>query len=197
MIAQLTGTVAALADDHVVVDVQGVGYLVQASRSTLTRLGGRGVAVMLLIETHVREDRISLFGFASAAEREWFRHLTTVQGVGPKVALSILSTLPIDALLTALAAADVKAFTRADGVGPKLAQRLVTELKGKAGAVAFTPALAEVVSGGVLGDAVSALVNLGYGRAEAFSAVSKVKSSLGERADISALIKAGLKELAA
>lgn len=197
MIAQLTGTVAQIEEGSLVIDVRGVGYLVSASRATLAKVS-RGVEAMLLIETHVREDRIALYGFASASEREWFRTLTTVQGVGPKVALSILSTFAADALMTVLAAGDAKAMSRADGVGPKLATRIVTELKGKAGTVGVVvPFAAPGVEGGPMGDAVSALVNLGYGRAEAFAAVARAKGTLGEKADVAALIKAGLKELAA
>ncbi len=208
MFAKLKGLLDTVDADTAIIDVQGVGYLVQASRSTLSRLGPLGSPVSVLIETHVREDKIALYAFAGVQERDWFRQLITVQGVGPKVALAILSVLPPDSLATALAAGDAKALTRADGVGPKLAARIASELKGKAAlmglgsgggaeptAAAAPSALA--VPQGALADAVSALINLGYGRSEAFSAVAQVKKELGDEATVSALIKAGLKELSA
>ncbi len=202
MFAKLKGILDSTDDDTAVIDVGGVGYLVSASRSTLTRLGAPGSAVSVLIETHVREDKIALFAFASAAERDWFRQLYSVQGVGPKVALSILSALPPDTLATAIAAGDAKLLTRADGVGPKLATRIVTELKGKVGAIGLASAPSAALAlpaqpSGALADAVSALVNLGYGRTEAFTAVSQARAQLGEGADVSTLIRAGLKELSA
>jgi len=202
MFAKLKGILDSTDDDTAVIDVGGVGYLVSASRSTLTRLGAPGSAVSVLIETHVREDKIALFAFASAAERDWFRQLYSVQGVGPKVALSILSALPPDTLATAIAAGDAKLLTRADGVGPKLARRIVTELKGKVGAIGLASAPSAALAlpaqpSGALADAVSALVNLGYGRTEAFTAVSQARAQLGEGADVSTLIRAGLKELSA
>jgi len=201
MIAQLRGTVATVGEDHMVMDVQGVGYLVQAPRSTLDKLV-EGAPALLLIETHVREDRIALYGFTTATERDWFRQLTTVQGVGPKVGLALLSALPPQALTTALMAADAKALTRAEGVGPKLAARIVAELKGK---VAPSLEVSPIVNSSIMvphvasvaSDAVSALINLGYGRSEAFMAVNKANALLGEAATTTALIKAGLKELAA
>jgi len=201
MIAQLRGTVATLGEDHVVMDVQGVGYLVQAPRSTLDKLA-EGAPALLVVETHVREDRISLYGFNTAAEREWFRQLTTVQGVGPKVGLALLSAMPPQALLTALVSGDAKALTRADGVGPKLAARIVSELKGKvAKSIDISPivnsGIAVPVAHGPASDAVSALINLGYDRSEAFTAVNRANSALGEAATTAALIKAGLKELSA
>ena len=188
MFAKLKGILDSTDDDTAVIDVGGVGYLVSASRSTLTRLGAPGSAVSVLIETHVREDKIALFAFASAAERDWFRQLYSVQGVGPKVALSILSALPPDTLATAIAAGDAKLLTRADGVGPKLATRIVTELKGKVGAIGLASAPSAALAlpaqpSGALADAVSALVNLGYGRTEAFTAVSQARAQLGEGAD--------------
>lgn len=202
MFAKLRGILDSTDADTAVIDVNGVGYLVQASRSTLSRLGPVGGAVSVQIETHVREDRIALYGFASLSERDWFRQLITVQGVGPKAALAILSVLPPDSLATALAAGDAKALTRADGVGPKLATRIASELKSKAATLGLadsavsapaSPALPQ----GAVADAVSALINLGYGRSEAFAAVAAVKREMGEGADVSALIKAGLKELSA
>ena len=202
MFAKLKGLLDSAEADSAIIDVNGVGYLVQASRHTLSRLGPAGSAVSVLIETHVREDKIALYAFASAVEREWFRTLITVQGVGPKVALAILSVLPPDTLATVLAAADAKALTRADGVGPKLAARIAAELKSKAGLVGISgpmdvtaPALP--VTQGAAADAVSALINLGYGRTEAFTAVARVGRTLGEAADVGALVKAGLKELSA
>jgi Holliday junction DNA helicase RuvA len=200
MFAKLTGKLDSTDADTAIIDVNGVGYLVQASRSTLSRLGPAGAAVSVLIETHVREDKIALYAFAGAHERDWFRQLITVQGVGPKAALAILSVLPPDSLATALAAGDAKALTRAEGVGPKLAARIASELKSKAATLGLSdlpsPSVASLaLPQGAVADAVSALINLGYGRSEAFSAVSTAKREIGEGADVSALIKAGLKEL--
>jgi Holliday junction DNA helicase RuvA len=201
MFAKLKGILDSTSDDTAVIDVNGVGYLVSASRATLSRLGAPGNAVSVLIETHVREDKIALYAFASAAERDWFRQLYSVQGVGPKVALAILSALPPDSLATAIAAGDAKLLTRADGVGPKLATRIVTELKSKVATIGLAEAAPvaamAAVPAGVVADAVSALINLGYGRSEAFSAVAQAKNALGDKADVSSLIKAGLKELSA
>ncbi len=203
MFAKLKGILDSTDDGTAIIDVNGVGYLVSASRTTLTRLGALGSSVSVLIETHVREDRIALYAFASTSERDWFRELLNVQGVGPKVALAVLSVLPPDTLATAIAAADAKAVARADGVGPKLATRIVSELKAKVGSIATgaveAPAasLVAIVPAGAAADAVSALINLGYGRSEAFTAVANAKTVLGEGADVSALIKAGLKELSA
>ncbi|HYC13020.1 MAG TPA: Holliday junction branch migration protein RuvA, partial [Stellaceae bacterium] len=154
----------------------------------------------LHIETHVREDHIHLYGFAEESERDWFRLLTTVQGVGAKTALAILGTLPPEALATAVMAQDKPALTRADGVGPKLAQRILNELRDKVGGIALGPA-AQQKSGaetqaGAAQDAVSALVNLGYPRSDAFSAVAGAARSLGGEAPFDALFKASLKELA-
>jgi len=199
MIAMLAGIVDQPAAESVVLDVNGVGYLVFASARTLARLPARGEAVRLLIETHVREDHIHLYGFADEAERGWFRLLTTVQGVGAKLALAILSVLAPEALTTAVMAQDKAALARADGVGPKLAQRIANELKDKVGGVAFGPAAASATApapkGGAAADAVSALVNLGYSRSDAFSAVSHAAERLGAEARIDALIRAGLQEL--
>ena len=204
MFAKLKGILDSTHEDSAIIDVGGVGYLVAASRATLARLGPVGGHVSVLIDTHVREDKIALYAFASASEQEWFRQLYSVQGVGPKVALSILSALPPDSLATAIAAGDAKILTRADGVGPKLATRIVSELKGKVGQIGLdTPMTATsgsavaMVPSGAAADAVSALINLGYGRSEAFSAVAGAKQQLGAEADVSALIRAGLKELSA
>jgi Holliday junction DNA helicase RuvA len=200
MIASLSGVVDQITNDGVVVDVNGVGYLVFAASRTLARLPTRGEPVRLLIETHVREDHIHLYGFADEAERGWFRLLTTVQGVGAKTALAVLSALTPDALTVAVMAQDKAALTEADGVGRKLAQRIVMELRDKLGAVALTPAtLARDTEGegaSIAGDAVSALVNLGYPRTDAFAAVSAAARSLGAEARLDALVKASLKELA-
>lgn len=198
MIAMLAGMVEQATGDGVVVDVNGVGYLVFASARTLARVPARGQPLKLLIETHVREDHIHLYGFADEAERGWFRLLTTVQGVGAKLALALLGVLSPDALATAVMAQDKATLTRADGVGPKLAQRIALELKDKVGGIMLGPAAAGAVAApkGPAADAVSALVNLGYSRSDAFSAVNEAAKQLGDAAKIDALIRAGLKELA-
>jgi Holliday junction DNA helicase RuvA len=207
MIGKLRGAVDSYVDDGVILDVNGVGYLVFGSTRTLTSLPPTGETASLLIETHVREDHIHLYGFAEPGERDWFRLLGTVQGVGVRHALAILSVLtPVD-LTRAVAAQDKRALSRANGVGPKLAGRIVAELKDKVGDMALGQAVADggVASGatraadsagGVSEDAVSALTNLGYGRTEAFGAVATAAERLGAGADVSALIKEGLKELA-
>lgn len=202
MIALLTGRLDSIGEDRAVVDVGGVGYLVFCSAPTLDRLAPVGETVRLEIETHVREDHIHLYGFADVAEREWFRLLTTVQGVGARVALAILSVLSANDLLQAIAAGDNAAVSRANGVGAKLAGRIVSELRDKVGAL---PALAGGVSTGHTGgastsvlvneDAVSALTNLGYGRTEAFGAIAKVSGRLGEEILLDELIRAGLQEI--
>ena len=204
MIASLHGRLESLGEDCAVIDVGGVGYLVFCSTRTLARLPNTGEAVHMLTETHVREDHIHLYGFAEAAERDWFRLLTTVQGVGARMALAILSVLSPAQLIQAIAAQDKAALARANGVGPKLAARIVSELKEKAGRVVLGEAahLAAQLEGGdvpaqpVPEDAVSALVNLGYGRGEAFGAVAQAARALGDKAPLESLIRAGLKELA-
>jgi holliday junction DNA helicase RuvA len=200
MIASLAGIVEQVGAESVVVEVGGVGYLVFAASRTLARLPARGEPIRLLIETHVREDHIHLYGFADEAERGWFRLLTTVQGVGAKTALAVLSALAPDALTTAVMAQDKAALTQAGGVGRKLAQRIVMELRDKLGDVVLGPAVAadDAASAGsaVAGDAVSALVNLGYPRTDAFTAVSAAARALGREARLDALLKASLKELA-
>jgi Holliday junction DNA helicase RuvA len=200
MIARLSGIVELLAEDRVVVDVGGVGYLVFCSGRTLGRLPGDGVPVQLNIETHVREDHIHLYGFIDSAEHEWFRLLTTVQGVGARVALAILSSMGPDDLVRAVVSGDKAAVSSANGVGSKLAGRIVAELKDKAGGITLGPAA--TLSGGdkpadgpVDADAVSALVNLGYGRSEAFGAVARAGGRLGGEAALADLIRAGLEEL--
>ena len=200
MIAKLKGVVDSVDLDSAVVDVGGVGYLVAASARTLRELAV-GDEVTVLVETIVREDAIALYGFLDAAERDWFRILTTVQGVGAKVALSILSTLSPHEIARAIAAQDRATLSRPAGVGPKLAARLATELKDKAAAFGPAPAVKLVetkgmADGSVNEDAVSALVNLGYKRAEAFGAVVRVTQKLGAEAKLDAVIKAGLQELA-
>ncbi len=199
MIGKLTGIVDSTGDDWAILDVGGVGYLVFCSGRTLGLLPPAGGAATLWIETHVREDHIHLFGFAETAERDWFRLLNSVQGVGAKMALAVLSVLPPADLVRAIAAQDKASLSRASGVGPKLAGRIASELKDKAGGMALGPA--EVANGAGAGgevseDAVSALVNLGYRRAEAFAAVAKASGDLGAKASVESLIKAGLKELA-
>jgi Holliday junction DNA helicase RuvA len=204
MIVKLTGKIDRIESDGVVIDVAGVGYWVQASRRCLSLLDGAGAAVSLPTTQIFREDGAFLYGFVDREEQGWFRLLTTVQGVGAKVALAMLSVLSPDQLATAIAAQDKTALCRADGVGPKLGQRIVTELKDKAGAVFADPILRPVaavntapVAAGVREDAVSALVNLGYGRSEAFSTVSRLMVAEGEAVGLSDLIRRSLKELAA
>lgn len=201
MIAQLTGLVDALEDGRCVIDVAGVGYLVHASSRTLAALPRPPESVKLLIETHVREDAIQLFGFLDTAERDWFRLLTTVQGVGPRVALSILSALSPRDLIGAIAGRDQASLTRAPGVGARLAARLLTELKDKVGGMPSSPGHAIPTAAaqprGAAGDALSALVNLGYRRPEAQSTVARVVDRLGESAALDAIIRDSLKELAA
>jgi holliday junction DNA helicase RuvA len=202
MIAKLTGILDQIGPEGAIVDVGGVGYLVFASTRTLGQLPPSGGAARLLIETHVREDHIHLYGFIDAAERDWFRLLTTVQGVGARLALAILSTVAANELTLAIVSQDRTTLARADGVGPKLAARIVNELRDKVGGLALaatnaaTPTAAAANESGVTGDAVSALVNLGYRRAEAFGAVTTAARRLGAEAKVDALIRAGLQELA-
>jgi holliday junction DNA helicase RuvA len=200
MIAQLTGLVDTLEDGRCVIDVAGVGYLVHASSRTLAALPRPPETARILIETHVREDAIQLFGFAETGERDWFRLLTTVQGVGPRVALSILSALAPRDLIGAIAARDQASLTRAPGVGARLAARLLTELKDKVGVMPSSPGpvipAAIERPRGVAGDALSALVNLGYRRPEAQATVARVLDRLGEAAALDAIIRDSLKELA-
>ena len=198
MIAQLTGRVVLLEADRCVIDVGGVGYLVHASTRTLSALPQSPSVAVVLCEMQVREDAITLYGFADSAEREWFRLLTTVQGVGARVALAILSALSPRDLIAAIQQADRGALTRASGVGAKLAIRLLTELREKAGAmpvgVGFSPVLPP--SAGVESDAISALVNLGYRRPEVATAVGRAMERQAETATLDSLIRDGLKELA-
>jgi len=203
MIAKLTGKIDGIRADAVILDVGGVGYLVFCSARSLRQLPGPGERAALLIETHVREEYIHLYGFIDEAERGAFLLLTTVQGVGARLALSVLGVLEPPALFGAIAAGDVTALIRADGVGRKLALRMVNELGEKVGSFGLPGAAAATASPGVpvsaadgaLADAVSALVNLGYRRPEAASAVTAVQRRLGPEAGLDALIRAGLQEL--
>ncbi len=203
MIGKLTGRLDSLGEDWALVDVSGVGYVTFCSRRTLGGLPGAGQPLSLLVETHVREDHIHLYGFLDADERDWFRLLSTVQGVGAKMALAILSVLSPGQLIQAIAAQDKTQLTRASGVGQKLAARIVTELKDKAGGLVLKPAaLAGAAESGTapeLGqaaeDAVSALVNLGYQRGDAFGAVARASGRLGGDLALESLVKEGLKEL--
>ena len=212
MIGKLSGHIDSVGQDSMILDVGGVGYLVFASARTLDRLPPSGSPASLLIDTHVREDHIHLYGFSEAEEQSWFRHLSSVQGVGARMALAILSVLPPADLAQAIAAQDRAVLTRANGVGPKIAGRIASELKdkavhvalaagnaaatrsapsapqGSASAASAAPALAE--------DAVSALVNLGYGRSEAFSVVSKVLRAGESEPPLESLIRDSLRELA-
>jgi Holliday junction DNA helicase RuvA len=196
MIALLTGRIESTGKDQLVLDVNGVGYLVFCSSRTLARAPARGEAMRLQIETHVREDHIHLYGFADEAEQAWFRLLTSVQGVGARLALAVLSALAPDALATAIAAQDKVALARAEGVGPKLAQRIANELKDKVALMLGPAAQAQAMpEAAAASDAVSALVNLGYARSEAYGAVVAAAGRLGPRAALDALVRAGLREL--
>lgn len=206
MIGKLTGLVDSVGEDWAIVDVSGVGYLIFGSSRTLGRLGAAGEPARLLIETHVREDHIHLYGFIDQDERDWFRLLSSVQGVGARMTLAILSALGPEELVQSIAAQDKASLTRANGVGPKLAGRIVAELKDKVGAiewggdriaVASVAGAGEGADGRVPEDAISALVNLGYRRADAFGAVAKAARQLGEAATLESLIREGLKELSA
>ena len=204
MIGKLKGIIDSYGEDYIILDVNGVGYLVHCSPRTLQELPATGQPATLSIETHVREDQVRLFGFMSDVEREWFRLLQTVQGVGAKVALAVLGTLKPVALASAIAMRDKAMVARTPGVGPKVAERIVTELKDKAPAYAGIDPAVIRLSGAVedkrapqpVADAVSALVNLGYGQPQAASAVAAAARNAGERADAASLIRLGLKELA-
>jgi Holliday junction DNA helicase RuvA len=203
MIGKLKGVVDSVDEESLILDAGGVGYLVSASARTLRALPAVGEKTVLLIETHVREDAIRLYGFLTATEREWFRLLQSVQGVGAKVALGILGALSADALSLAIAKQDRATMARAPGVGPKLAARLVLELKDKAPALsaadfagadigfARAPKLTKAAE-----DAILALVGLGYAQPQAAAAVARISAALGQQAETAALVRAGLKELA-
>jgi holliday junction DNA helicase RuvA len=202
MIGKLKGIIDSLAEDYMILDVQGVGYIVHCSGRTLEKLPPTGEAATLAIETQMREDSIKLFGFISEMDRHWFRLLLTVQGVGAKVALAIQTVLDAAELASAIGCQDKAAIARAPGVGPKLAARIVAELKDKAivptASGAATAQLAGLDGGkpAAARDALSALVNLGYGRSQAAAAVAASLAALGEDAPAAELILRGLKELA-
>lgn len=198
MIAKLTGTLDDFGPDWAVIDVGGVGYLVQCSARTLDALGLRGERVTVHTEMQVSENDMRLIGFASGGEREWFRLLTGIQGVGSKMALAVLSALTVDELQRACAGGDAAMVARAQGVGPKLASRIVNELKDKAGALpsAAGAALAAVPAGSASSDAVSALQNLGFKPNVATEAVARALEELGEGADLNALVRVALKRAA-
>jgi holliday junction DNA helicase RuvA len=203
MIGKLKGVIDSYGEDFVVLDVGGVGYVVHCSVRTLQALPAQGEPAVLSIETYVREDQIRLFGFLSDVEREWFRLLQTVQGVGAKVALSVLGTLRVADLATAVAMRDKGMIARSPGVGPKVAERIVTELKDKAPAYAAIDPAVIRLSGAVeerrapqpVTDAISALVNLGYGPPQAAAAIAAATRDAGEGADAARLIRLGLREL--
>jgi Holliday junction DNA helicase RuvA len=199
MIGKLKGLVDSVGEEFAIIDVGGVGYLVRCSARTLQNLPRAGEAVSLAIETQVREDAITLYGFTGEAEKEWFRLLQSVQGVGAKVALAVLSTLKPDDLSLAVSSKDKLAVARTPGVGPKLAERIVNELAGK-GPAAGAPLTVGAVSSAELPtpvqDALSALVNLGYGQSQAASAIAAARRALREDASTGELIRQGLKELA-
>jgi Holliday junction DNA helicase RuvA len=204
MIGKLRGVIDTYGENNIVLDVHGVGYLVHCSARTLQSLPPAGEAATLAIETWVREDQIRLYGFATDLEREWFKLLTEVQGVGAKVALAVLSTLKIADLANAIALGDKAAVARTPGVGGKLAQRIVTELKDKApqfasvdpSVVRLSGELAERRAPQPVADAVSALVNLGYGEIQASAAIAAAVRAAGDDASTPSLIRLGLKELA-
>jgi Holliday junction DNA helicase RuvA len=203
MIGKLKGVIDSYGADAVILDVNGVGYLVHCSARTLQELPRTGEPATLAIETHVREDQIRLFGFLSDVEREWFRLLQTVQGVGTKVALAVLGTLKPTELAAAIAMRDKAMVARTPGVGAKVAERIVTELKDKAPAFAdVDPALVRL-SGALdekrapqpIADAVSALVNLGYAQPQAAAAIAAAARNAGDGAETKTLIRLGLREL--
>ncbi|MCB2081565.1 MAG: Holliday junction branch migration protein RuvA [Hyphomicrobiales bacterium] len=199
MIGRLRGTVEAIENGVILLDVNGVGYEVYASGRTLAALAP-GATVTLVIETHVREDHIHLYGFLNGEDRRWFRLLTTVKGVGARMAQAILGGLSPEELHTAIAARDKTPFTRISGVGPKLAERLITELKDKAGTIlpdesTVIPLAGKASTSSGVNDAIQALTQLGYGRSEAYSAIHKAAASLQD-ASVSELVTLGLKELA-
>jgi Holliday junction DNA helicase RuvA len=204
MIGKLRGVIDTYRDDSILLDVHGVGYLVHCSARTLQALPPAGEAATLIIETWVREDQIRLYGFVSEVERDWFMLLTDVQGVGARVALAVLSTLRTAELANAIALGDKAAVARTPGVGGKLAQRIVTELKDKAPAFASVDPAVVRLSGDLaekrapqpVADAVSALVNLGYGEIQASAAISAAVQSAGEGATTQQLIRGALRELA-
>jgi len=198
MIAKLTGTLDDFGPDWAVIDVSGVGYLVQCSARTLSALGVRGDRVTVHTEMQVSENDMRLIGFTTGGEREWFRLLTGVQGVGSKMALAVLSALTVEELQRACAGGDVAMVARAQGVGPKLAARIVNELKDKAGVLpsAGGAAISAAPAGSASADAVSALQNLGFKPNVATEAVARALEELGEGADLNALVRVALKRAA-
>lgn len=203
MIGKLRGILDSAGKDWAIIDVNGVGYEVSCPARTLGRMPAIGQPVALIIETHVREDAIKLFGFLSEAERSWFRLLQNVQGVGTRVALSLLGILEPHELANAIALQDKAQVGRAPGVGPKVAQRIVSELRDKVPALLVGGDIGVPVSGlakagekSAVSDAVSALINLGYSPSEATTAVATISNELGEGAKTEELIRRGLKELA-
>jgi Holliday junction DNA helicase RuvA len=204
MIGKLKGTIDSYGEDHVILDVHGVGYQVHCPSRILQSLPRAGEAAVLFIETIVREDMIRLYGFGIEAEREWFRILMTVQGVGAKVALGILGILKASEVANAIALGDKAVISRAPGVGKRVAERIISELKDKApglatvdqGTIAVSQTVADNVAARPVAEAVSALTNLGYAQAQASGAVAKALQSAGEGATTETLIRLGLKELA-
>ncbi len=205
MIGKLSGIIDTIDQGFLILDVNGVGYVIFASSRTLSRIGSKGDPATLLIDTHVREDHIHLYGFADRGEQAWFRLLTSVQGVGAKVGLAILAACPPDRLALSIAAQDKPAIQAADGVGPKLATRILTELKDKAANMDLAP-VAQIdktstpltknednVNSEIDHDAVSALVNLGYQRTDAYTAVMRIKDQAND--NLQELIRLALKEL--
>ena len=195
MIARLSGILAETSSDSAVIDVGGVGYLVHLSGRTLSALGPIGGEVLILTELQVREDAWTLFGFGSTVERDSFRALTSIQGVGGKLALAILSTLSPDELARAVAQDDKAMIGRANGVGPKLAARITNELQGKLGVTGIAGA-APAPRGGAAADALSALGNLGFKPADASAAVNAAQDELGPEATLDALVRLALKKAA-
>lgn len=207
MIARLTGLIEQQSDGSIIMDVGGVGYLVFCSKRTLSALVSQGALVSVYVETHVREDHIHLYGFVDQFEQEWFKLLTTVQGVGAKVALAILSVSPPEVLAQTIGASDKAAIGQAPGVGPKLATRIISELKDKlvskniskqdfyAGDGLNIDSAGDTDANSATADAISALVNLGYGRTEAFTAIAKAAKRQGDEATVETLVKDGLSEL--
>jgi Holliday junction DNA helicase RuvA len=203
MIARLRGRVAEAGDDHVVVDASGVGYLVQCAAKTLARLPAPGEAVELRIVTQVREDSITLYGFETPLEEQWFRLLQGIQGVGARLALALLSVLEPDAIARAIAARDSRALTRAAGVGPRLAARIVSELENRVAKLAPTAGARASRAGtaaapaptGAVEDALAALEQLGYGRSEAFAVVARVAGDIGTAATVEDILTHSLKAL--
>ena len=200
MISKLRGRLDSIGEDWAVVDVGGVGYLLYCSARTLRALPAVGELVELFVDTHVREDHIHLYGFGAPREREWFTLLQTVQGVGARVAMGLLSVLSPEELAQTIAASDRGPLTRANGIGRKVAERILSELKEKVAKFSIDSSVegaasAHPVSNNIPSDAVSALVNLGYGRSEAFGAIAAATRSLSDDSDLQSLIRAGLKEL--